>query len=88
MHVLREARFLVHHQGKRFPSLHFFITFVKPKNICILYSMFLSPTQHKSAFITRLLNNPFHPKNKELMQQNYGIQFPHLHKRNEASVSS
>ncbi|XP_051726460.1 IQ motif-containing protein H isoform X1 [Ctenopharyngodon idella] len=44
--------------------------------------------KHKSAFITCLLNNPFHPKNKELMQQNYGIQFPHLHKRNEASVGT
>ncbi|XP_048024439.1 LOW QUALITY PROTEIN: IQ motif-containing protein H [Megalobrama amblycephala] len=44
--------------------------------------------KHKSAFITRLLNNPFHPKNKELMQQNYGIQFPNLHKRNEASVGT
>ncbi|RXN18242.1 IQ domain-containing H isoform X1 [Labeo rohita] len=37
--------------------------------------------KHKSAFIMRLLNNPFHPKNKEIMQQNYGIQLPHLHNR-------
>ncbi|XP_067276603.1 IQ motif-containing protein H isoform X2 [Pseudorasbora parva] len=44
--------------------------------------------KHKSAFITRLLNNPIHPKNKELMQQNYGIQFPHLHTRNRDSVGT
>uniref|UniRef100_A0A671SLM4 IQCH-like ATP-grasp domain-containing protein n=1 Tax=Sinocyclocheilus anshuiensis TaxID=1608454 RepID=A0A671SLM4_9TELE len=45
-------------------------------------------TLYKSAFIMRLLNNPFHPKNKEIVQQNYGIQLPHLHKRTGASVSS
>ncbi len=49
--------------------------------------MALFPQQHKSAFIMRLLNNPFHPKNKEIVQQNYGIQLPHLHKRPGASVS-
>ncbi|KAL1256854.1 hypothetical protein QQF64_012399 [Cirrhinus molitorella] len=43
--------------------------------------------KHKSAFIMRLLNNPFHPKNKEIVQQNYGIQLPHLHKRSRANVS-
>uniref|UniRef100_A0A8C2AYL5 IQ motif containing H n=1 Tax=Cyprinus carpio TaxID=7962 RepID=A0A8C2AYL5_CYPCA len=37
--------------------------------------------KHKSAFIIRLLNNSFHPKNKEIVQQNYGIQLLHLHKR-------
>uniref|UniRef100_A0A8C1JZ77 IQ motif containing H n=1 Tax=Cyprinus carpio TaxID=7962 RepID=A0A8C1JZ77_CYPCA len=37
--------------------------------------------KHKSAFIIRLLNNSFHPKNKEIGQQNYGIQLLHLHKR-------
>lgn len=36
MHVLREAIFLVHHQGKRFPSLHLFITFEDKK---YLYSV-------------------------------------------------
>uniref|UniRef100_A0A672T222 IQ motif-containing protein H-like n=1 Tax=Sinocyclocheilus grahami TaxID=75366 RepID=A0A672T222_SINGR len=41
--------------------------------------------KHKSAFIMRLLNNPFHPKNKEIVQQNYGIQLPHLHKRTGAT---
>ncbi|XP_016143366.1 IQ motif-containing protein H [Sinocyclocheilus grahami] len=44
--------------------------------------------KHKSAFIMRLLNNPFHPKNKEIVQQNYGIQLPHLHKRTGASVGT
>ncbi|XP_042600039.1 IQ motif-containing protein H isoform X2 [Cyprinus carpio] len=44
--------------------------------------------KHKSAFIMRLLNNPFHPKNKEIVQQNYGIQLPHLHKRAGASVGT
>ncbi|XP_073707067.1 IQ motif-containing protein H [Garra rufa] len=37
--------------------------------------------KHKSALIMRLLNNPFHPKNKEIVQHNYGIQLPHLHKK-------
>ncbi len=49
--------------------------------------MSLSPQQHKSAFIMRLLNNPFHPKNKEIVQHNYGIQLPYLHKRTGVSVS-
>ncbi|XP_042631755.1 IQ motif-containing protein H-like [Cyprinus carpio] len=50
--------------------------------------MALSPQQHKSAFIIRLLNNSFHPKNKEIVQQNYGIQLLHLHKRARASVGT
>nr|XP_055030438.1 IQ motif-containing protein H isoform X1 [Misgurnus anguillicaudatus] len=42
--------------------------------------------KHKLAFTMRLLNNPFHPKNKEIVQQHYGIQLPHLHKRTGAPV--
>ncbi|XP_076848448.1 IQ motif-containing protein H isoform X2 [Brachyhypopomus gauderio] len=37
--------------------------------------------KHKSAFTMRLLNNPSHPKNRDVMHQNYGIQLPHLHKK-------
>ncbi|XP_051580204.1 IQ motif-containing protein H-like [Myxocyprinus asiaticus] len=44
--------------------------------------------KHKSAFTMRLLNNPFHPKNKELVHHNFGIQLPHLHKRTGATVGT
>ncbi|XP_026878153.2 IQ motif-containing protein H [Electrophorus electricus] len=41
-----------------------------------------SPGQkHKTAFTMRLLYNPFHPKNRDVMHQNYGIQLPALHKK-------
>nr|AAI61661.1 Si:dkey-246a16.2 protein [Danio rerio] len=42
--------------------------------------------KHKTAFIMRLLHNPFHPRNKEIFQQNYGIQLPHLQKRTSIGI--
>ncbi|XP_041965488.1 IQ motif-containing protein H [Alosa sapidissima] len=41
-----------------------------------------SPGQkHKAAFTLRLLSNPVHPKIRDVMYQNYAIQFPELPKR-------
>uniref|UniRef100_A0A3B4CC19 IQCH-like ATP-grasp domain-containing protein n=1 Tax=Pygocentrus nattereri TaxID=42514 RepID=A0A3B4CC19_PYGNA len=43
--------------------------------------------KHKAAFTMRLLYNPAHPKNRELMHQAYGIQFPDLRKKTGTTVS-
>ncbi|KAK1784921.1 hypothetical protein P4O66_018355 [Electrophorus voltai] len=46
-----------------------------------------SPGQkHKTAFTMRLLYNPFHPKNRDVMHQNYGIQLPDLHKKTRRTL--
>uniref|UniRef100_A0A8B9L7N0 IQCH-like ATP-grasp domain-containing protein n=1 Tax=Astyanax mexicanus TaxID=7994 RepID=A0A8B9L7N0_ASTMX len=47
----------------------------------------LSIHQHKAAFAMRLLYNPSHPKNRELIHQNYGIQLPDLQKKTGSNVS-
>ncbi|XP_056621616.1 IQ motif-containing protein H isoform X2 [Triplophysa dalaica] len=44
--------------------------------------------KHKSAFTMRLLNNPYHPKNKAIVQQRYGIELPLLHKRSGATIGA
>uniref|UniRef100_A0A8B9L884 IQCH-like ATP-grasp domain-containing protein n=1 Tax=Astyanax mexicanus TaxID=7994 RepID=A0A8B9L884_ASTMX len=43
--------------------------------------------KHKAAFAMRLLYNPSHPKNRELIHQNYGIQLPDLQKKTGSNVS-
>lgn len=47
----------------------------------------LSLSQHKAAFTLRLLSNPVHPEIRNVMSQNYGIQFPQLPKRTANRVS-
>ncbi|XP_017547245.2 IQ motif-containing protein H isoform X1 [Pygocentrus nattereri] len=44
--------------------------------------------KHKAAFTMRLLYNPAHPKNRELMHQAYGIQFPDLRKKTGTTVGT
>ncbi|XP_058242900.1 IQ motif-containing protein H [Hemibagrus wyckioides] len=42
--------------------------------------------KHKAAFTMRVLYNPDHPKHRELMQQNYGIQLPDFYKNPGTNV--
>uniref|UniRef100_A0A8B9L844 IQCH-like ATP-grasp domain-containing protein n=1 Tax=Astyanax mexicanus TaxID=7994 RepID=A0A8B9L844_ASTMX len=44
--------------------------------------------KHKAAFAMRLLYNPSHPKNRELIHQNYGIQLPDLQKKTGSNVGA
>ncbi|XP_066541844.1 IQ motif-containing protein H isoform X2 [Hoplias malabaricus] len=44
--------------------------------------------KHKAAFTMRLLYNPAHPKNRELMQQKYGIHLPDLQKKSGPTVGA
>lgn len=48
----------------------------------------MSLHQHKIAFTMRVLCNPDHPKHRDLMHQNYGIQLPDLYKKPGPTVSS
>ncbi|XP_026782757.3 IQ motif-containing protein H isoform X1 [Pangasianodon hypophthalmus] len=44
--------------------------------------------KHKAAFTLRVLYNPDHPKHRDLMHQNYGIQLPDLHKKPGPTVGT
>ncbi|KAF5907609.1 IQ domain-containing protein H isoform X1, partial [Clarias magur] len=44
--------------------------------------------KHKIAFTMRVLCNPDHPKHRDLMHQNYGIQLPDLHKKPGPTVGT
>ncbi|XP_036441075.1 IQ motif-containing protein H [Colossoma macropomum] len=44
--------------------------------------------KHKAAFTMRLLYNPAHPKNRDLMHQTYGIQLPDLQKKTGTTVGT
>ncbi|XP_046721051.1 IQ motif-containing protein H [Silurus meridionalis] len=44
--------------------------------------------KHKAASTLRVLYNPDHPKHRELMQQNYGIQLPDLFKKPGPNVGT
>lgn len=51
------------------------------------YCIFMSFHQHKAAFTMRVLYNPDHPKHRDLMHQNYGLQLPDLYKNPGSNVS-
>ncbi|KAI4887587.1 hypothetical protein NFI96_014838, partial [Prochilodus magdalenae] len=44
--------------------------------------------KHKTAFTMRLLYNPAHPKNRDVMHQNYGIQLPDLQKKTRPAMGA
>ncbi|XP_072551734.1 IQ motif-containing protein H [Salminus brasiliensis] len=44
--------------------------------------------KHKAALAMRVLYNPVHPKNRDLMYQTYGIQLPDLQKKAKSTVGA
>ncbi|XP_062860209.1 IQ motif-containing protein H isoform X2 [Trichomycterus rosablanca] len=44
--------------------------------------------KHKAAFTMRILYNPDHPKNRDLIQQTYGIRLPDLHKKTVFAIGT